>query len=373
MTDSQAQCFKSESEMLFGAYLLIFAAFTTNLVLQFVVRLAEASIEAREDRIKGRHVHDELTNGCGRRLMMRGHLLLIGLFAVRVDRRPGRQSFNGIKALRSRSRRSTRVNKHMAGNVTEGLLRVLSNASFEPVSLPEDASPSRKRVVSGWALGRSSPERNSRTAKETVSRVRGASVDAVTPEGLLTPDARRAQRKRKQFRRDSESKLDVEEEKEEEKKGVKMTRNQIDRRDSLRLAEPNLNPDNPIGEGRILPPMWIAVVTKSTGELAFFWNQCTGECSAVFPSEEWDVDAVEAISRDRRIDQARAEERLEEIAANERERRKSFDAISNGIARSTRGLFGAAVSTPLPTETELPLQQSLLSNEMPSQARESDP
>eukprot|EP00941_MAST-03F_sp_MAST-3F-sp1_P001253 g1253.t1 len=83
----EAQCFVSQSNIEFGAYVLIGAAFLSTIVTQVVIRIAEAAIEARENRIKKRILHEELSLGCGRKLIEQFDELLLKYIATKVPKK----------------------------------------------------------------------------------------------------------------------------------------------------------------------------------------------------------------------------------------------------------------------------------------------
>ena len=115
----QAQCFSVLTRLRFGVYVLIGAAFMANIACQIVLRLAEASLESREDRIKGRKVEEELANGCGRFLVSKFN----GMFQcclIRIARDPSLRTERSINALRRRSRKLSSNSYHVLPSPLDG-------------------------------------------------------------------------------------------------------------------------------------------------------------------------------------------------------------------------------------------------------------
>ena len=69
LSPNDAQCFFVRAKMGLGCYWLLLASVFSNISCQFVTRAAEAAIEDRENRVKGRKPRDEFKAGCGKNFL----------------------------------------------------------------------------------------------------------------------------------------------------------------------------------------------------------------------------------------------------------------------------------------------------------------
>lgn len=119
MNLDEAQCFSVLTRLRYGIYVLVGAAFMANIACQIVLRLAEASLESREDRIKGRKVEEELANGCGRFLVSKFN----GMFKcclIHIAKDPLMRTESSIKALRRRTRKMSSNSYHLLPSPSDG-------------------------------------------------------------------------------------------------------------------------------------------------------------------------------------------------------------------------------------------------------------
>lgn len=219
MTVDQAQCFSVLTRLSWGVYVLIAAAFLANIACQIVLRLAEAALEAREDRIKGRKVEEELANGCGRYLVTRFN----GAFnccLVRIPRNTDTMSEHANREIRRRTRKFSSQNRQVVPPHRSGhdLRRWTTGGSSVESSSKEDERKEEESTPSS-SLGEDNCDL---LVKQSTT----------TGSGLAPP-----------------------------------------------LVNVSVRGDDAI---RSLPPQWTAILaSRTSGAASMFWNQSTGETITV--------------------------------------------------------------------------------------------